>query len=36
MFSFEFLKIVPLRTETGFRLADIKAIVSEFRMREYN
>jgi len=36
MFSFEFLKLVPLRTKTEFGLADIKAIVAEFSTREYN
>jgi len=36
MFSFEFSKLVPLKIETRFGLADIKAIVAEFRTREYN
>jgi len=36
MFSPEFLKLVPLRTGTGFRLTNIKGIVAEFRTREYN
>jgi len=34
MFSLKFLKLVPLRIRTGFGLADIKAIVAEFRIRE--
>jgi len=34
MFSLEFLRLVPLRTGIRFELADIKAIVTEFRIRE--
>jgi len=34
IFSLDFLKLLPLRTETGLGLADIKAIVTELRTRE--